>query len=122
MENLISCTKHAMDHMVTLENQDVTVLSLTVDIDYSGPDPVAKFSILCRMDEWFWTWAQGYHHETVHGTTGRVYEDIPFLDGKIWAIHPDDCVNCKYEKQSSSEDPCYRCYEGSEYVFEEEVR
>lgn len=90
MANLISCTKHAMNHMVTLAEQDVTVLSLIVDIDYSGSEPVAKFSIRCRMDEWFWTWTEGYHHETVPGQTGRDYEVVPFLDGKIWAIHPVD--------------------------------
>lgn len=27
-----------------------------------------------------------------------------------------DCLSCKYEKQKSTEDPCYRCYSGSEYV------
>lgn len=90
MANLISCTQHAINYMRELEEEDVTVLSLDIDLDYSGKEPVAKFSILCRMDEWFWTWAEQYHHETVHGNTGRDYEDVPFLDGKIWAIHPSE--------------------------------
>lgn len=90
MANLISCTRHAINYMRELEEEDVTVLSLNVDLDYSGSEPVAKFSIFCRMDEWFWTWAEQYHHETVHGRSGQDYEDVPFLDGKIWAIHPRD--------------------------------
>ena len=27
------------------------------------------------------------------------------------------CISCKYEKQKSTEDPCYRCYNDSEYVY-----
>lgn len=90
MANLISCTRQAINYMMELEKKDVTVLALDIDLDYSGKEPVAKFSIFCRMDEWFWTWAEQYHHETVHGHAGRIYEDVPFLDGKIWAIHPGE--------------------------------
>ena len=28
-----------------------------------------------------------------------------------------DCISCKYENQKSTEDPCYRCYNDSEYVY-----
>lgn len=28
------------------------------------------------------------------------------------------CLSCKYEKQKSTEDPCYRCYNDSEYVYD----
>lgn len=30
-----------------------------------------------------------------------------------------DCISCKYEKQKSTEDPCYRCYNNSEYVYDD---
>lgn len=29
-----------------------------------------------------------------------------------------DCLSCKYEKQQSTEDPCYRCYNDSEYIYD----
>lgn len=29
-----------------------------------------------------------------------------------------DCISCKYETQKSTEDPCYRCYNDSEYVYD----
>lgn len=29
-----------------------------------------------------------------------------------------DCISCKYEKQKSTEDPCCRCYNDSEYVYD----
>lgn len=28
------------------------------------------------------------------------------------------CLSCRYEMQKADEDPCYRCYRGSEYVYD----
>lgn len=27
------------------------------------------------------------------------------------------CLSCRYEMEKADEDPCYRCYRGSEYVY-----
>lgn len=88
MANLISCTKHAMELLEMIEREDVTVLSFNVDLDYSRGDPVARFAIHCRMDEWFWTWAEQYSHERIRTVTGTEMEVVPFLDGKVVAHHP----------------------------------
>ena len=71
-----------------LEDQDVTIFNVEIRRDYE--DNAARFRIHCKMDEYFWTWMQGYHHERVEH---RDYTEvvIPFLDGVVFALYdPED--------------------------------
>lgn len=90
MANLLSCTKHATELLEMLEKSDVTVLSFKVDLDYSRSETDARFAIHCWMDEWFWTWAEQYHHERIQTVTGTEMEVVPFLDGQVFAHHPKE--------------------------------
>lgn len=87
MANRISCAKHAKELLEAIEKADVSVLSFKIYLDYSRGDPVARFSIHCWMDEWFWTWAEQYSHERRQTVTGTVEEVVPFLDGEVFAHH-----------------------------------
>lgn len=87
MANLTSCAKHALTLLESLEESDVTVLSFNIDLDYSRSETVARFAIHCWMDEWFWTWAEQYHHERIQTVIGTEKEVVPFLDGQVFAQH-----------------------------------
>lgn len=86
--NFKSCTFSAVKQVEILEGNDITIINVEIKSDYEVG--AARFQIHCKMDEYFWTWMQGYHHER---REHRDFDEevVPFLDGDVFALYdPED--------------------------------
>lgn len=85
MTNIIGILTHLKDTVVKeLLANDVTILAIR--IDETEGSRTARYSVHCRMDECFVTWASVYYHHQEEFTADfdKVY--VPFLDGTVFAL------------------------------------